>query len=187
MEQVLEKWWYHHSEQFFFGQILSTCQVSSKLDHPNRSYRRAESPLPPPAIPICKNPACLGLNGEWSSRAQKVGVYVCRKRKKISYFQQNFADFERKHRIITDFRLSIAIADFKGMTVICYFTNSCFKVMASLLIPTKLSQTVFNLKRFDCKPCYHFSLKSDVLDIKMQRSYPEIFFKLREIIICGSP
>ena len=44
-----------------FYQILATCQVSDQLHHSNRNYRGGGGRISPPAIPICKSPACIGL------------------------------------------------------------------------------------------------------------------------------
>ena len=51
-----------HIEKFY--RVLSTCQISDQLDHPNRNYMGGgeDSAPPPPAIPICKKPALFEVN-----------------------------------------------------------------------------------------------------------------------------
>ena len=47
-----------------FYQVLSTRQISDQFVHSNRNYGGGII-SPPPAIKICKSPACLGLKFKW--------------------------------------------------------------------------------------------------------------------------
>ena len=47
-----------HIEKFY--PVLSTCQISDQLDHPNRNYRGGP-------YQFAKSPACLGLTGQKGS------------------------------------------------------------------------------------------------------------------------
>ena len=49
-----------------FYQVLSTCQISDQLDHPNRNYRGGQNP--PLAIPICKKPSLFRVKTGQGSR-----------------------------------------------------------------------------------------------------------------------
>ena len=78
MKRVLEKHLHQHSGQLLGNflilflnaeklcQKLSTCQVSSQLDHPNTNYM-GESP----SIPICKKPSLFRVKRE-SEEGQKL-------------------------------------------------------------------------------------------------------------------